>query len=412
VNVVIIGSVWPEPSSSAAGSHMMQLITLLQQSGKQIIFASTAAHSDHAIDLSAFDIKTKSVKMNCDSFDEWISTLSPEMVIFDRFMVEEQFGWRVAKTCPNAMRVLNTEDLHCLRRAREAQVKISQQVASRLSTAELQNDDALREIAAIYRCDCSLMISEVEIELLHSQFAIPKSQLIYFPFLFDGCVPSSPDFELRKDFMTIGNFRHAPNWDAVQWLRHEIWPIIRKQLPNAKLNIYGAYPPKKATQLHQPKIGFHVLGWTDDIQAVFQQARVCIAPLRFGAGLKGKLYESMIYGTPSVTTSIGAEGFIPQGADLDWNGYVTDEIDSFVEAAVSLYTHQQQWEQAQDSGYQLLSERFEREFHQQQIVQSIEAIYQQLTKHRQENFIGQLLNHHQHRSTEFMSRWIQEKERH
>jgi O-antigen biosynthesis protein len=407
---------------------MMQLIELLQNSGKQIIFASTAAHSEHAIDLSTSNIVTHSVKMNCDSFDVWISNISPDIVIFDRFMVEEQFGWRAAKACPSAMRILNTEDLHCLRRAREAQVKTSQLVATDLSIAELQNDDALREIAAIYRSDCSLMISEVEIELLHSRFSVPKSHLIYFPFLFDGQLPLSPDFEQRQDFMTIGNFRHAPNWDAVQWLRHEIWPLIRKKLPDAKLKIYGAYPPKKATQLHQPKIGFHVLGWADDIQSVFQQARVCLAPLRFGAGLKGKLYESMIYGTPNVTTSIGAEGFIPESGSLEdidhleslvgleeqglnWNGVIQDDMESFVNSAVALYTQQDQWRRAQQSGYQLLAARFERDDHQHKIAKSIDTISEQLSTHRQNNFIGQLLNHHQHRSTEFMSRWIQEKEK-
>ena len=88
------------------------------------------------------------------------------MVIFDRFMIEEQFGWRVEKTCPQALRVLDTSDLHCLREARQTQLKQG-------GVLDLYNEIALREIAAIHRSDLTLMISEYEIELMREQFAIP-----------------------------------------------------------------------------------------------------------------------------------------------------------------------------------------------------------------------------------------------
>ena len=93
-----------------------------------------------------------------------------------------------------------------------------------------------------------------------------------------------------------------PNIDAIRWLKNEIWPLVRKQLPTVNLRIYGAYLPESILQLHQPKEGFLVLGRADNAKEVLGEARVSLAPLRFGAGIKGKLVDSMICGTPSVTT--------------------------------------------------------------------------------------------------------------
>src|SRR5690554_5550038 len=115
----IIGKVWPEPGSSAAGSRMMQIIDLFQGEGWRIIFASAAAESDYAENLNARGIETRSVHINDPAFDTLIANLAPEIVMFDRFTTEEQFGWRTAEFSPHSMRILDTVDLHCLRLARQ-----------------------------------------------------------------------------------------------------------------------------------------------------------------------------------------------------------------------------------------------------------------------------------------------------
>ena len=121
--VLIIGFVWPEPSSSAAGGRMVQLISIFKEHRFDVTFASPAMDSDYMIDLDSLGVTKKSIALNCSSFDVYVKELNPAVVLFDRFMVEEQFGWRVQQECPQAFTVLDTEDLHFLRKARQKAVK-------------------------------------------------------------------------------------------------------------------------------------------------------------------------------------------------------------------------------------------------------------------------------------------------
>ncbi len=407
-NVLIIGSVWPEPNSSAAGTRMLQLIRLLLSAGWKITFASTAAESDHMHDIEALGVSKTSILINDPSFDNYIIDLKPSIVLFDRFMIEEQFGWRVAKHLPDALRILNTEDLHSLRKTRQNTFKTE----DKFSYKDLKKSDITkREIASIYRCDLSLIISDAEITILKEQFKINNDLIYYLPFLLNPITVETKDnwprFEERKYFITIGNFRHEPNWDSVQYLKTTIWPLIRKKLPETELHIYGAYPPPKATELHNPQQGFHIKGWTKDAQKVMKQARICLAPLRFGAGIKGKLSEAMLCGTPSVTTTIGAEGML--GDDCDWNGFIKDQPEEFASVAVRLYQNQNIWYQAQQNGIEIINTLFKGEEFGKQFIHQILKLKNNLEEHRTKNFVGTMLQYHTMRSTEFMSRWIEEK---
>ncbi|MDH6017063.1 glycosyltransferase [Vibrio sp. 10N.222.54.F12] len=403
--VLAIGYVWPEPNSSAAGSHMMSLLRLFKRQGWSVEFATPAQETEHMIDLSEEGITSQSIQLNCDSFDQYIEELQPDVVMFDRFMMEEQFGWRVEKVCPNAFKLLDTEDLQFLRNARHEAVKKE----TELTKAHLYSDLAKREIAAILRCDLSLIISSYEMDLLKSEFNIDPKLLHHLPFMVDlNTLPeSTKSFEERKHFMTIGNFRHAPNWDAVLQLQ-KIWPKIRKQLPETELHIYGSYPPPKATALHNPKTGFHIKGWAKDAQEVMEQARVCVAPLRFGAGIKGKLLDAMKLQTPNVTSEIGSEGMLPQG-ELQWPGAVADDIDEFVEQAVGLYKDEEKWLKAQSQCHSILEAHYEQNQLGDTLIERLTALESDLESHRLDNFFGSMLKHHSMASTKYMSQWIAEK---
>ena len=401
--VLVIGYVWPEPNSSAAGSHMLSILRLYKQQGWQVEFATPAQPTDHMTDLGAEGITSQNIVLNCDSFDTYITHYAPDIVMFDRFMMEEQFGWRVEKHCPDALKVLDTEDLQCLRHARHQAHKAERE----MTTADLFSDIAKREIAAILRCDLSLIISDFEMQLLQDTFKVDASLLHNLPFMVDlSTLPTNTaDFNQRQHFMTIGNFRHAPNWDAILYLQ-QIWPLIRKQLPQAELHIYGSYPPPKATALHNPKTGFLIKGWADDAFEVMEQARVCLAPLRFGAGIKGKLLDAMIMQTPSVTTKIGSEGM---HGEQPWPGTIAQGTQQFADAAVALYQDETRWQQAKLQGSALLQHRYDGVQLGKQLISHIAEIANQLDEHRLHNFTGSMLRHHSMMSTKYMSQWIAAK---
>lgn len=421
-HVLIIGYVWPEPNSSAAGSRMMQLIQAMQSQGWPITFASPAQLSEHMVDLESLGIHCQSIELNSESFDTYISELNPDLVIFDRFMMEEQFGWRVEKFCPKALRVLNTEDLHSLREARHKAIKQNQlfDIQKPSDLAEfLHTDLAIREIAAISRSDLTLMISQVEVELLMRHFQVKQEQLMYLPFMLEPLRQPDkeqlPNFKNREHFITIGNFRHAPNWDIVLQLKQHIWPLIRKQLPKAQMHIYGAYPPPKATQLHNKKQGFLIKGWAEDAKAVMQNARLCLAPIRFGAGIKGKLSDAMECGTPSITTTLGCEGMLPTQDIEDWNGGILetqsllDNPQAFADAAVKAYQDEQIFKRYQQNGFRLLKENYSKDDWQKAFVSRLEKQQADLAELRKKNFMGLMLRHHSMKSTQYMSQWIEAK---
>ncbi|WP_430461868.1 glycosyltransferase [Thalassolituus sp. LLYu03] len=407
--LLVIGYVWPEPDSSAAGSRMLQLIRAFQQDGYDVVYGSPAEASEHAPDLAALGIRAVPLALNCSSFDDFIIGLKPALVMFDRFMMEEQFGWRVEKACPQAVRILDTEDLHSLRHARAAQLKVQPQPLPVIPELAFRHSElAVREIAAILRCDVSLMISEFEMRYLTDYFSVPQTQLLYVPFMEQAPEPgSSPAFEERAHFVSIGNFRHEPNWDAVRYLKETLWPLIRKQLPKAELHIYGAYPPKKATQLQNAQQGFLVKGWAGDAQAVVRSARVMLAPLRFGAGLKGKLIDAARNGTPAVTTSIGAEGMYGERVCA----HIADDAQAFADAAVALYQNADTWQALHEAGLGLLSERFLFSDHAPRLLQAVQRIVADPDAHRAPLFYSRMLRHHSLKSTQYMAQWIEAKNR-
>jgi len=400
-HLVIIGAVWPEPNSTAAGSRMLQLISLFQKQEYEITFLCSASKSDFSFDLSQISVQTKVIQLNDSSFDAEIKALNPNVVLFDRFMIEEQYGWHVMENCPNALRILDTEDLHFLRKAREVAFKQNR----KLVFEDYISDVFKREMASIYRCDLTLLISEYEMQLATETFKIDASLLYYLPFLSEEINPNVPKFEARNHFVSIGNFLHEPNWQTVLELKKH-WKSIKKQLPNAELHVYGAYVSEKAKQLHNEKEGFLIKGRAESVTEVYAKARVLLAPIPYGAGLKGKLFEAMQQGLPSITTKMGAEGM---NGNLNWNGFITSDENDFVEKAIELYTNKSFWETAQKNGYEIIEKRFKKELFAHDFISQVENLQENLKTHRNQNFFGQILQHQSLQSTKYMSKWIEAK---
>ncbi len=402
MKALVISSVWVEPTSTAAGSRMLQLLSILLENNWEITYATTAIKSDHAFDLEQIGIATQIIKLNDSDFDDFVVNLNPDMVLFDRFMVEEQFGWRISEYCPRALKILDTEDLHFLRKARQQAVKENENS----QVLDLYTTEAKREIASIYRCDLTLIISQYEMHLLQEVFNISPSLLFYLPFLVDKLDHNFLPFASRSHFVCIGNCMHPPNWDAILELKKHIWPKIKSAIPKAELHVYGSYMTHKVLQLHNNQDCFLIKGRADNAQDVLSRARVLLAPLRFGAGLKGKFIDGMQCGTPSVTTQIGAEAM---AGDLPWCGAVENDYSAFAKAATTLYTEEQAWKTAQENGVNIINQNFQKSQFTEAIICKIDDLLSNLKSHRRQNFIGEILQHHTLQSTKYMSKWIEEK---
>lgn len=421
--VLFIGLVWPEPTSSAAGKRILQLVEFFLNRGNEVIFSSAAAKTKSSFDFSSLRVvaersrsvtkqsdlslrgtKQSPIQLNDSSFNEFVKNENPNIVIYDRFVSEEQFGWRVSQECPNALQILDTEDLHLLRFAREKAFKKNEKV-------NLFNEIAVREIASILRCDLSLMISKFEMGLLQEKFNIAPALLHYLPFL--EIRQKTLDkkhkklYEERKDFVFIGNFLHEPNWQTVLELKKNIWPKIKAKIPNAKLNIYGAYPSQKVWDLHNEKEGFLVYGKADNAQKVISEARILLAPLVFGAGQKGKFIDAMQAGTPVATNSIGAESMFGEIIP----GISEDNENQFIEKTLELYQNEKTWTEAQKNGFQILKEKFDKDLFEENLNSKIINLQSELSLHRKRNFTGQILKTNSVNALKYMSLWIEEKNR-
>lgn len=401
--VLFIGLVWPEPTSSAAGVRILQLIQLFQRAGQEVVFVSAASKSAHSFPLAAHGVREEAVLLNDDSFDTFVRELQPDTVVFDRFITEEQFGWRVREACPSALTILDTEDLHFLRAAR-------QEAAKKQTPINYYNETTKRELASIYRSDLSLMISQVEVDLLTNEFNIPAGQLYYIPFLeeslTDEQVQAWKSFAERKDLMFIGNFLHEPNWHTVQVLKTKLWPLLKDRLPGVQLHIYGAYATQKVQQLHQPKDRFFIMGRAEDARETMSNYRLLVAPIQFGAGAKGKLIDAMQSGTPSVTSSIGAESMTRGEA---WNGFIEDDLSAFAEKVVLLYKDAEAWALAQAAGRNIIRANYDRASFEAPFLAQLDEMRAELPVLRQRNIVGEILRTQQFNSSKYMSLWIAEK---
>jgi len=153
-------------------------------------------------------------------------------------------------------------------------------------------------------------------------------------------------FAERQHLFFIGSFSHRPNVDAIHFMAREVLPLIRRALPEVKLLVAGLNAPAEFNDYSSG--GLSLLGFVPDLNEVMSRARVFVAPIRFGAGINGKIGEALSYGLPVVTTTLGAKGW---GLDDGEQILVADSPADFADAVVRLYNDQPLWQKLSTAGY-------------------------------------------------------------
>lgn len=419
--VILAGSVWPERTSSAAGVRSSDLIQTLQDHGFQVLCVSPSRLNEHTEKLAReHNVQCVQADANTDTFEKLLLESSPQLVLFDRFIAEEMYGWQARKFAPDAVRVLDLQDVHFLRKAREFLVKKRGVEFTETLDGQTLNVDAvekqvIRELASIHRSDLTLFVSDFERDVLVNRFQIDGDALHCCDFFYPHSDPAAfRPFLERKDVAFIGGFKHPPNVDAIEWMKESILPLFRSSADDPEIHVYGSYAnTARYSKLDNPKRGFRLMGFASDVHETLSQYRLTVAPLRFGAGIKGKIADSWHVGTPCVSTSIGAEGMTLVGSESTqsqvWGGAIADDPASFAGAMTALYSNEAEWRSAQSTGAEICRTRYDRERNTSSLMQRLEQALVHKHAARERNWMGKILWSEKFRATEYMSRFIRAK---
>ncbi len=262
-----------------------------------------------------------------------------DVVHIFRFNVMQDAISAIKKHCPQAQIVFNNMDLHYLRVERQAGVENSdllRATAKSLKTTEL---------AVMEKADVVCVPSTVEKALLEAESKLTKPVAV-MPFMIDLPERASGFGPPRRDILFLGGYGHSPNIDAAVWMAQEIWPLIRHRMVGSRLVLAGANPTPEVLGLAASDI--LVPGRVDDLGPLFASASVFVAPLRYGAGVKGKIYSAFGAGVPVVSTAIGVEGMnLTEGV----HALIADEPAAFADAVLGLASDQQRWSDITEAGW-------------------------------------------------------------
>ncbi len=261
---------------------------------------------------------------------------------------------------PDAKIIFNTVDLNFLRVGREAELKGSRALARKAEKFRAE------ELHYLNRADASIIISPVELDLIAKDIDPSRIQII--PLIRE--LPSArASFQQSQGIAFIGHFTHRPNVDAMRFFLSEIWPALKIKMPGVRFNIIGQGFPADLPPLLDESVKVH--GLVPDLDSIFPTLRLCVAPLRYGAGLKGKLATSLAYGVPSVVSPIAVEGMaLLHGQHV----LVADSPESWVQHVSELYYDQALWEKISSAGLQFVEDEFSLEIN----AKRFQALFQRL----------------------------------
>lgn len=350
--MLVLDASAPDPSRDSGSLRMHSLLQLLRENDWQIDFFADDGWSGPA---DARRLAEIGVALRQGDFIRWFRGEAPSIhtVMLSRAPIADQYLALVRKLAPHARIVFDTVDLHFLRERRAADLM-------RSASLRRQADATLdRELALIRRSDLCLVVSDEERRMLSELAPGSRVELLSNIHQLHG---RSAGFEERRDLLFVGGFSHPPNLDAMRWFIADVFPRIRRDIPHVRLHVVGQLTPQ-ASVLKGEGVQLH--GRVDDLAPLMKACRVSIAPLRFGAGVKGKVNMAMSHGVPVVLTSIAAEGMhLVDGEDA----LVADSAEAFAAAIVRLYHDAALWLRLSDAGLRNIETHFSVDLARQQIL--------------------------------------------
>jgi O-antigen biosynthesis protein len=345
--MLVIGRTIPTPDRDSGSLRMLRMLSMIAHNGWRVTFIPMDLEyaPGYAEQLYEQGISVL-YRPQLYSLEGYIEKHAAQYdcILLSMLETASCFLPLIRRYAPDVRIIFDTVDLHFLRMERKA--ALEKDGMAQTLAAECKKE----ELACIREADCTIVVSDEEQKLVAE--LEPSATVIVLSNIHD-VHPAVTSFDERSRILFLGNFQHTPNHDAAMFLIHEIWPLVLQSLPDAHLSIAGHGSDEHAALLQQKSVD--VLGHVVDLDALLEETRVCVAPLRYGAGVKGKINMSLSRGVPVVTTSIGAEGMhmIDETHCL-----IADDPRSFADAIIRLYTNGDLWQKLSNSGSALIEAHF------------------------------------------------------
>lgn len=338
-NILVVEACMITPDQDAGSVRMVNMLRILRDDGHHVTFIADNLDGNpkYAAILARMGIEVLHGHY-AGSVRKVLRERGASLhaIVFCRYYIATQYVNSVRSLAPRAQIIFDTVDLHFVREEREAQL---------LGNAAMVRSAALtraKELAVIEKSDVTIVVSEVEKALLAK---LKPSARVDIVSLINTPIDVGAPHAERRGLLFIGGFRHAPNVDAIKWYVSEVFPIVRKLLPGVVTTVVGSNMPNEVAALSQD--GLRVLGYVEDTAPLLRGARVSIAPLRYGAGIKGKINEAMNHGIPVVATECAIEGMrLVSGRDV----LVADDAEGFALAIVRLHNDEALWDTLSAAG--------------------------------------------------------------
>jgi len=350
--VLVIDHITPEPDKDAGSVFSSALMEAFQEEGVKVTFVPDTNYA--FLPGSTRYLQRKGVECIYSPFYQNIEEVLNKSKVFYavalvmRLLQAENNLDTIRRLSPKTKIIFDTIDLHFLRELRESKIK-----KDRLMEREAHKTKE-RELYMISRSDIEIIHSKYEESELKNIF--PERNPYVFPLIINP-VKSIKEFNEREGVLFIGSFNHSPNSDAVFYFVREIWPKILSAVPDLEFKIVGPNVPYSIKAL-DGEDNIRVIGYVDDIEEIFGKTRITVAPLRFGAGIKGKVGTSLAHGVPCVATSMAAEGM---GLEYDEEIFVADEEVEFSKKVIQAYSDEATWRKLSKNGVKFIEKNYSSE---------------------------------------------------
>ena len=333
--ILVVETMTPDPTRDSGSMRLCQIFELLNAEGWYVDFI---ADDDDATARDVARLAALGVEVHRGRPSSWMrdhgATL--DAIMLCRLPVADQYLTLARHLAPAARIIFDTVDLHYIREERAATLTLNPSLARQAARSRR------RELAMVERADVTLVVSGDERDILANEK--PRSRVELVSNIHDVAGRSEP-FASRSGLLFVGGFGHPPNEDAVRWFATHVLPQVRERDPSIVFHVVGDIDD--ATRRAIERDGMVVHGRVEDLSPLLASSRISVAPLRFGAGVKGKVNQAMSHGLPVVLTTLAAEGmYLRDGVDA----LVRDEATAMAEAIDRVYHDEALWLRLSDAG--------------------------------------------------------------